>query len=54
MAEIRNYTMNFGSGPAFGFSLLAQVSLRRNKPLRIRLRLVGGRDERLLRSEVHG
>jgi hypothetical protein len=54
MTEIRNYSMNFGSGPAFGLNLLAQVSLRRNKPLRIRLRLVVGRDERLLRPEIHG
>ena len=30
MAEIRNYTMNFGSD----LTCLRQVSLRRNKPLR--------------------
>ncbi len=30
MAEIRNYTMNFGSGRPVGLNLASQVSLHRN------------------------
>jgi hypothetical protein len=30
MAEIRNYTMNFGFGRPAGLNLASQVSLRRN------------------------
>jgi hypothetical protein len=55
MAEIRNYTMNFGFGrraaKAARLNLASQVSLHRNKPLK---RLVVGRDYDLLRPEVHG
>jgi hypothetical protein len=47
MAEIRNYTMNFDSD----ITCQGQVSLRRNKPLK---RRVVGRDEDLLRPEIHG
>jgi hypothetical protein len=47
MAEIRNYTVNFGCG----ITCYAQVSLRRNESLK---RLVVGPDYDLLRPEVHG
>jgi hypothetical protein len=47
MAEIRNYTMNFGSD----ITCASQVSLRRNNPLK---RFVVGRDYDLLRPKVHG
>jgi hypothetical protein len=30
MAEIRNYTMNFGSGRPAGLKVASQVSLHRN------------------------
>jgi hypothetical protein len=49
MAEIRNYTMNFGSARADGLNL--KVSLHRNMSL---ARHVVGRDYDLLRPEVHG
>ena len=48
MAEIRNYTMNFGSD----ITCRRQVSLRRNKPLKKR-RVVGWGED-LLRPEIHG
>jgi len=47
MAEIRNYTMNFGSD----ITRLRQVSLRRNAPLK---RRVVGLGNDLLRPEIHG
>jgi hypothetical protein len=47
MAEIRNYTMNFGSD----ITCRGQVSLRRNKPLK---RRVVGHGYDLLRPEIHG
>jgi hypothetical protein len=47
MAEIRNYTMNFGSD----VTCLAQVSLRRNA--RLESRVVVQTIE-MLRAEVHG
>jgi hypothetical protein len=47
MAEIRNYTMNFG----FDVTCHRQVSLRRNKPL---TRRVVGQVNDLLRPKVHG
>jgi hypothetical protein len=49
MAEIRNYTMNFGSGRSDGLNL--KVSLRRNTSL---ARHVVARNYDLLRPEVHG
>ena len=51
MAEIRNYTMNFGSGHPRGLNFASEVSLRRNNPLK---RLVVGRYYDLLQPEVHG
>jgi hypothetical protein len=47
MAEIRNYTMNFGSD----ITCRRQVSLRRNAPLK---RRVVGLTNDLLRPEIHG
>ncbi|MGH8619850.1 MAG: hypothetical protein ACREUW_19340 [Burkholderiales bacterium] len=52
MAEIRNYTMNFGSDMTL--ALCAKVSLRRNKPVRLRARRVVARQYDLLRPKVHG
>lgn len=47
MAEILNYTMNLG----FDMTSHRQVSLCRNKLL---TRRIVGRDNNLLRPEVHG
>ena len=52
MAEIRNYTMNFGFD--ITLALRAKVSLRRNKSVRLRARRVVGRDYELLGTKVHG
>ena len=47
MAEIRNYTMNFG----FDITCRGRVSLRRNTPLK---RRIVDLNENLLRPEIHG
>ena len=47
MAEIRNYTMNFG----FDVTCRGQVGLGRIKPLK---RLVVGLNGETLRPEIHG
>ena len=59
MAEIRNYTMNFGvrrfaARAPLRLTCSLQVSERPNKPHRIRSRRVVGPEGDLLRPKVHG